>query len=189
VEVRRGASTGLDAKGAQVTVDPTNLVSAERSFSCDGALLRMRNGCPETIFIQLDPVQDTRATRCVVIRYDPLRFVERSRAYGDLLGKMDEILRSNGSRVEKGHFTKQMRSVDLRDVPSALLDVDIEFVTASNRGFIEFLVAEPSSIRRLASGGSKIKFNAELAVTMPLPALADLLNEWKTMADQLGTHP
>jgi hypothetical protein len=184
----RAAVSYASGGPATITLAQLQFARAERAFPADCAIARMRLDSPELHFAQLDPYNDKRIVRAVVVRYDRDRFVERARANEPYRIQLAERLRADGRYPDPGSFGRRFEAASFEgDSITALIDAEFELASWSGgRAGMIFLIASQNELASvIVSRAEELYFNPELEVTMTTVLLADLFLSWKTLAESI----
>jgi hypothetical protein len=147
-----------------------------------------RHGSPEIHLAQLDPFDDSRIVRILIIRYDPHRFAERIRGNESFRSDLESMLTTRHARGEIGYFSGLLKSAHpTQGTTSALIDAEVETMAyVGDRAGIVFFVASPSDMHYVIKGTQpQLDVVPELEATMPTRVLADLLLSWKEAAEAI----
>lgn len=173
--------------GAALKVEvPAHLVpQAEHLFPAEGGYARVRHGCPELRILQLDPEDDARISRVVVVRYTWERFRERAKNNEEFRRSLDESLANSPGALASGYFDGLCTRATGDRPPSVQLDCELELASYSGeRASMVFVVASVGDFARAARGErNDVHFVAQVEVTMSTRALADLLASWKRVEE------
>ena len=186
--VPRGIQHDTTTGATSYTIDTRNLGEAQREFAADGGYVRLRNGFPEVVVAQLDAFDDARVTKAIVVRFDPHRFKERATGFESFLAKLKETFEGDAKRrTLPGTFVQVLRAARSEGAQSALVHAEFEMPTFSGgSGYLLFLTLPGASARSIANkNDSKVHFIVEVECAMSAPALADLLDAWRELADTL----
>jgi hypothetical protein len=195
--VVRGSVTYGLAPGtpATITIPQLQFIEPERSFPADCGAARLRLDSPELHFAQLDPYNERRLVRTLIVRFDRGRFVERAKSNeqfrldleAKLTGENPHPIEHRAPR-QPGRLTALFEQASfVGDPVTATIDAEFELSAYSgNRAGTVFLA---SSMTRMASAlvaqSKELDFEAVLEVTMTIGLLADLLQSWKNLAETI----
>lgn len=173
----------LNERELQYSLSPEDVrkIRAERSIAVDCARTMLRNGTPEIQLGQLDPLDNGRLIRLIVIRYYPERFAERAKANENFY---KALLADTGLTRRPGEFLQIFEQAKSPAPTSiAIMDTELElFARLGDRGYALFLAAGSAEVHSVATGhGNGLNLKAELEATMPLPVLMDLLESWQKL--------
>jgi hypothetical protein len=177
--------TGLNA----LRVDPIAIRHAEHTLAVNGAFARTRLGFDELVFVQLDPLVDTRIARMAVVRYTRERSIERVKANDEFLTTLETALQAAGRRESstRGLFPKLAQEAQAPEGTgwSAVVEAEVEIaIYHGDRAALVFVTT--SSTEMLGAGQGKldsVTLFPQLEVTLPTLALADLLAMWKDLTE------
>lgn len=159
---------------------------AERVFAADGGYAQLKHGYPELRFGQLDAGDETKLSRILVVRYDPITFQERARGNEPFRLDVKRWLRDEGDSAD-GLFSRLISQASQAGVPSAIVDAEAEMMARVNHSAgITFLSSSHFDRHALVSGQTKsIVVDASIEVTMRLRAFVDLLDSWAAVVEEL----
>ena len=190
--VRGTVSYGTAGAPTTITIGQLQFVQAEKTFPADCAEARVRFGTPELHFAQLDPYDDERIVRAVVVRFDRNRFVERARSNETFRVDLEEKLvaqkpsevRTPGRLTEL--FDRAARSKGER--ATAIIDAEFDLISWSGgRAGMVFLVASQNQLASaLIARSPELHFEPALEVTLTIVLLADILLSWKNLGEKLA---
>jgi hypothetical protein len=192
--VRGTVSYGAAGGPTTITIGQLQFIRPERTFPADCAIARVRLDSPELHFAQLDPYNEQRMVRALVVRYDRSRFVERAKSNEqfrvDLEEKLTGPVQTSEHRASRkpGHLTSLCDKAKFDGDPvTAIIDAEFDLVSySSGRAGMVFLVSSQNQLASaLIARSEELMFDPTLEVTMTTALLADLLLSWKTLAETI----
>jgi hypothetical protein len=193
--VRGTVSYGGAGAPTTVTIGQLQFVRPERTFPADCAVARLRLDSPELHFAQLDPYNERRMVRALVVRFERGRFIERAKSNEQFRLDLEEKLTASPAhpsehRVPRipGRLTSLFDSAKFEgDAVTAIVDAEFDLVSYSGgRAGMVFLVASQNQIASaLIARSDELFFDPALEVVMTATLLADLLISWKDLVGQI----
>lgn len=167
---------------------------ADRSLSVDCGMAKLCRGSPELWLVQLDPLDEKKLARAVIVRYERERFIQQAEKNERFRVDIEAILEKASHRGEPGELSKLATKAETANASgaiAAIIDTEIELITRlGEKGRIVFLGVAAADLHWIVTQTeSQLPFRAELEVALSLRSLADLLLSWRTLAQELGGDP
>ena len=171
-----------------IRIDPAAIRHADHTLAVNCAFARNRLGFDELVFVQLDPLVDTRIARMAVVRYTRERSINRVTNNAEFQRLLEAHLSSLGRRPDTaGQLSTLAQAAEAPQGTgwSAVVEAEAEIaVFSGDRAAMVFVTA--SSTELLGAGQGRldsITLFPQLEVTFPAAALADLLTMWKALTE------
>lgn len=186
--VRGTVSYGVAGAPTTITIGQLQFVRPERSFPADCGAARLRLGSPELHFAQLDPFNDQRMVRALILRFERHRFVERAKANEPFrldVEKQVEAQKPTGKR-QSGEFAELFSKAKL-DGSTGMIDAEFDLISYSGgrAGLVALATPQNQLASALVARSNQLFFEPVVEVTMTTALLADLLLSWKTLAESI----
>ena len=193
--VKGTVSYGVAGAPTTITIAQLQFVEAARSFPADCGVARVRHGSPELHFAQLDPYDDKRLVRTLVVRWERGRFIERAKSNEPFRLTLETRLTSDTpdpiehrAPRQQGVLTELFNQARFAGEPVTAM-IDAEFDMSSYSGGRAGMVFLRASTNQLASAlvaqSKELYFEPALEVTLTTALLADLLLSWKNVAETI----
>ena len=173
---------GKDVQVTGVTAEQTAML-ADRATAVLGP-----SGAPELHLANLHRyAREPTLRQLLVLQYDPLQFLDRAEHNEKFRVDVEAWAEDHGRRGTPGEFSAIPEGLPA-DVVYREADAEAVMRTGE-RAAIIFLTVHPS-VRMLATqqGATNIPAQTDLMVQMPLRVCLDLLQAWKSLADQLRSE-
>jgi hypothetical protein len=194
--VKGTVTYGVAGAPTIISIGQLQFVRPERTFPADCAAARLRLEAPELHFAQLDPFNEKRMVRALIVRFERGRFVERIKANEKFRLELEEklaqpITQGTDHRAPRqvGRLTRIFEEAAFVGDPplTAIVDAEFDLVSYSNgRAGMIFLVTSQNQLASaLIARAEEIPFDPALEVTMTIGLLADLLLSWKNLGETI----
>ncbi len=179
-----------------ITIGQLQFIHPERTFPAEAGAARLRFDSPELHFAQLDPYDQKRLVRVLVVRVERSRFVERAKANEQfritleerLSGPKLEPLEHRGER-NPGALSKIFEEARFSgDAATAVIDAEFDLVSYSGgrAGMVMLVTSQNQMASALIAKSKELQFEPAIEVTLTTALLADILLSWKNLAESIA---